>query len=406
MGSLVSARLEGGFATLSDGSIGAGAHDATHGDIGALIAQEAPDEPLFCFSPRQAHNVARRFRAGFPGTVTYAVKSNPTPDLVRAFVEVGITAFDVASTAEMALVRTILPDATLHYNNPIRSEAEIRQAISAFDVRHFAIDDMAGLERIAAHVADPGAVELSVRLRPARNMAMHDFRSKFGSEPAEAAKLLKVVAERGFRPALTFHPGSQCTDPAAFVALIFDAAGVAHTAGVTPRTINVGGGFPAPYADTDAPPLERYFADIRHAFERSFDRDKTRLVCEPGRALSAPAMSLLTRVKHIRENGDIFLNDGIYGGLMELYMAPIRLPVRVWRDGHPLSGVKSDRRIYGPTCDPIDVLSEPVALPDAIRVGDWVEFGMIGAYGIATTTAFNGYGGHRVATVDRILYPG
>ena len=154
MGSLVSARLEGGFATLSDGSIGANARDTAHGDIGALIAAEAPDEPLFCFSPRQAHNVARRFRAGFPGAVTYAVKSNPTPDLVRAFVEVGITAFDVASTAEMALVRAILPDATLHYNNPIRSEAEIRQAISAFDVRHFAIDDMSP---IPARSSSPSA---------------------------------------------------------------------------------------------------------------------------------------------------------------------------------------------------------------------------------------------------------
>ncbi len=377
--------------------------DSEYKDIGALIEAETPDDPVFCLSRRQAYNGARRFRAGFPGLVTYAVKSNPTPDLIQAFIDAGITAFDVASLHEMALVRSLLPDATLHYNNPIRSTAEIAGAASRYGVRHFTVDDREGLERIAKTVDRPADFEIAVRLRPARNMALHDFTSKFGAEPADATHLLAEVAARGFRPALTFHPGSQCTDPSAFVALMFDAAGVANAAGVTPGTVNVGGGFPAPYRDTGAPPLERFFADIGHAFKRGFDAEKTRLVCEPGRALSAPTMSLLTRVKHIRANGDVFLNDGIYGGLMELYMAPIALPVRAWRADSPLAGPASERKVYGPTCDPIDVLPAPLALPDDLAVGDWIEFGVIGAYGTATVTRFNGYGTHRIASVDRVL---
>ncbi|PLX36888.1 MAG: ornithine decarboxylase [Hyphomicrobiales bacterium] len=378
---------------------------ATYTDIGALIADRCPDEPLFCFSRRFAEQSARRFRAGFPGLVTYAVKANPAREVLHAFVDAGITTFDVASPGEMALVRSICPTATLHYNNPIRSDAEIHRAITEFGVRHLVVDDLAGLERIAAQIADPGGIEISVRLRPVRNMAMHDFRSKFGAEPDDAKALLGAVAAKGFRTALTFHPGSQCTDPAAFVGLIFDAAGVAHAAGVTPDTLNVGGGFPARYTDTEAPLLDRYFADIRHAFARTFDADKTRLVCEPGRALAAPAMALLTRVKHVRENGDVFLNDGIYGGLMEFMTAPLKVPLRAWRGTRPLAGTTGDRRVYGPTCDPLDVLPMPLALPENIAPGDWLEFGLVGAYGISTTTGFNGYGGHETVGVDRILFP-
>ena len=280
---------------------------------------------------------------------------------------------------------------------------EIVTALNTHKVRHFVVDDRTGFERIAQRVADPSRIEFTVRIRPARNMSLHDFRSKFGAEPDDAAVLLKEIAKRGFKTGLTFHPGSQCCDPAAFVALIFDAAGVARSASVTPATLNVGGGFPARYSGADIPPLEHFFRDIRDAFIRVFDSSKTRLICEPGRALSAPTMSLLTQVKHRRENGDIFLNDGIYGSLAEPNLIPIRPPVRFWRGAGLLIGATSPARIYGPTCDPIDVLPERLQIPEALATGDWMEFGLLGAYSTATMTNFNGYGCVETAFVDQIL---
>ncbi|MBB4301583.1 ornithine decarboxylase [Rhodobium orientis] len=372
-------------------------------DVAALIAARAPEHPTLCFSPARARASARAFQSGFPGLTTYAVKSNPTPELVRAFAAEGITAFDVASTVEMELVRGVLPTAVLHYNNPIRSDHETDVALKRYAVRHFVVDDREGFERLAAHVDDPAKIEVSVRIRPARNMALHDFRSKFGAEPEDAAPLLSEIDRRGFRTGLTFHPGSQCGDPAAFVALVFDAAGVAREAGVAPTSLNVGGGFPARYRGGDAPELDRYFRDIGDAFARTFDPDKTRLVAEPGRALCAPTMSLLAEVKHRRANGDVFLNDGIYGSLMELSQIPIEPPVLVRRGPHILTGPAAPVRVYGPTCDPLDVLPKPVPLPEDIRPGDRIEFGMMGAYSSATITSFNGYGRIETATVERIL---
>jgi ornithine decarboxylase len=40
---------------------------------------------------------------------------------------------------------------------------------------------------------------------------------------------------------------------------------------------------------------------------------------------------------------------------------------------------------------------------EGLAEGDFIEFGTLGAYGIATSTRFNGYGAHKVMSVDKVL---
>jgi ornithine decarboxylase len=49
-------------------------------------------------------------------------------------------------------------------------------------------------------------------------------------------------------------------------------------------------------------------------------------------------------------------------------------------------------RFYGPTCDSLDHMPGPFWLPEDVREGDYVEIGMLGAYGVAMNTRFNGFG--------------
>ena len=42
-------------------------------------------------------------------------------------------------------------------------------------------------------------------------------------------------------------------------------------------------------------------------------------------------------------------------------------------------------KLYGPTCDSLDAMEGPFVLPADIREGDYIEFGMLGAYGVAMT---------------------
>jgi ornithine decarboxylase len=47
---------------------------------------------------------------------------------------------------------------------------------------------------------------------------------------------------------------------------------------------------------------------------------------------------------------------------------------------------------YGPTCDDADYMEGPSVLPADIKPGDYIEIGMLGAYGAAMRTRFNGFG--------------
>lgn len=352
-----------------------------------------PDGPVFCYSAQALERQMHVFMAGFPGEVTYAVKANPSPEIIRTLSRQGMTTFDVASPAEMTLVRTEAPEAGLHYHNPVKSRDEIAQAYHRFGIRHFAVDDEAELHKLASTIADRSAVEAVIRFRSGKNRAVHDFSTKFGAEPDHAAGLLKLANDLGFELALTFHPGSQCLDARSYVENIEAAGEICRKAGLKIGRLNVGGGFPVAYPGEAVPPLAEFFSAISDTATGVFGPNHPALVAEPGRALVAGCTSLLARVKHRRpHNDDLFLNDGIYGAFMELTQAPVDLPVRAIRNGRVLEGPKQAFTLYGPTCDPLDRLPNPFVLPANVADGDWIEFGMVGAYGAATVTRFNGYG--------------
>ncbi|MCA0941193.1 type III PLP-dependent enzyme [Yangia mangrovi] len=360
----------------------------------AWLAANAPDEPVFLFHPARLMEVAREFLTGFPGLVTYAVKANPAPEMIRALHAAGIRAFDVASPAEMALVRAEAPGAALHYHNPVRSAAEVAAGLEAGCVS-WSVDRMAELEKLAGL---PRGTEIAVRLKLPVAGAAYDFGTKFGATPEQAVQLLRRVEALGFTASITFHPGTQCTSPAPWGRYINEAAAVARSAGVTLHRLNVGGGFPA-HRDADRPDLQAIFDTICEAAQGAFD-NPPHLVCEPGRALAAEALTLATRVKGVHEEA-VFLNDGVYGGLAEWRdIAPMDRVRAVSRSGGPLQGERTRRVVFGPTCDSIDRLPELLPLPCDLTEGDYLLFEGMGAYSRALVTGFNGYGVRRVVEIE------
>jgi ornithine decarboxylase len=175
---------------------------------------------------------------------------------------------------------------------------------------------------------------------------------------------------------------------------------IAEKAGVKIVMLNVGGGFPAQYRDSKIPPLSEFFAAIESQFNRWFSKSDCELVCEPGRSLVASSSSLLCRVKHRRKDNTLYLNDGIYGGFMEQFVTFFKLPAKVHRDGQVILDTPEEFKVYGPTCDSSDCFTETIFLPASIRTDDWIEFGLTGAYGSATTTRFNGYCSDSYAIID------
>lgn len=358
------------------------------------LRKAQPDAVQLYFCPAEVQRMARRFQSGFPGLVTYAVKANPAPEVLENLVAAGLRAFDVASVAEMRAVRAACPDAVLHYNNPVRSRAEVAEAIG-FGIASASVDCASELEKLASL---PRGTEISVRLALPVKGAAYDFGAKFGAGPDLAVLLLVRVAEMGFTPAMTFHPGTQCADAGAWASYIRACADVAARAGVRLARLNVGGGFAA-HRGGAAPDLEAVFARIATETQAAFGPDAPALVCEPGRAMVAEACQLGTRVKSLR--GDtVYLNDGIYGALAEWRDIAAHDRIRVVASG-PASrqGAPRARIVFGPTCDSIDRLPETVLLPADLAEEDYLVFAGMGAYGSAIATRFNGYGPEGMVTV-------
>ncbi len=360
-------------------------------DTAAVVMALKPSYPVYCVRPEILERAARRFVAQFPGTVLYAVKCNPHPMVLKALHKGGIRHFDTASLPEIAQISEAYPEATAYFMHPVKSRAVIKSAYTVYGVRHFVIDHEDELAKVLDETGGGRDIVVVVRLAtPPDEGTLYHLAAKFGAEPGHAAALLREAGRRGCATGLAFHVGSQCGNPAAYGEALGLAGEAIAQAGVDPVCLDVGGGFPAAYLNTDLPPLEDYMAAIRAGLKEIKLKPAVEVLCEPGRALTAPGSSLLTQVQ-LRKGNQLYINDGIYGSLSEMVQVGIQLPARLIRlNGTPAEETKPFI-LNGPTCDSLDVLPEKFPLPVDAREGDWIEIDNLGAYSNALSTRFNGF---------------
>jgi ornithine decarboxylase len=122
----------------------------------------------------------------------------------------------------------------------------------------------------------------------------------------------------------------------------------------------------------------------------------------------ATGASMLVRVT-LRKGRRLYINDGTYGSLFDAGALNWRFPVRLVRplgrsgknSNTPNTRLPSEKLVpfvfYGPTCDNLDKMKGPFMLPEDTQEGDWIEIGMLGAYGSTMATRFNGF--HSAAPV-------
>jgi len=357
----------------------------------ALIAAYKPERPILGIRPHAAARAARWFIDNFPGDVAYAYKANSSVFLLGALYGAGIRHFDVASLVELEDAVTI-PGVHLHFMHPVKSRLAIRRAYE-LGVRTFSLDSEDELRKI--HEETDGARDLVLFIRiavPAKNSRV-PLERKFGISGAKAARLLvkarQVAAELG----ICFHVGSQTTTPDSYITALAEVHRLIVRAGVVLDRLDVGGGFPSSYPDSEPAPLSSFIETINAGIESLPVRENIRIMCEPGRALVAEAESLIVRVD-ARRGDDLFINDGAYGTLYDAahlgWIFPTRLVGHEPVPGEPMVPYA----FYGPTCDSIDFMKGPFVLPASIREGDYIEIGNIGAYGRAIGGRFNGYGSY------------
>lgn len=359
------------------------------------LAQLLPVQPVTLLRPHAAQRAARFFVEKFPGKSLYAVKANPSPDLIRLLWESGITHFDVASIAEVRLAHANAPDAVLCYMHPVKPEESIREAYFEHGVRTFSLDTEEELEKIVRATNSATDLTLCVRIRVSSEHSKLSLAAKFGAEPSEMKQLLIETRQVADALGICFHVGSQAMTPSAYTQAMERVRAAIVESGVTVDVVDVGGGFPSVYPGMEPPCLEAYFAAIHRSFEDLPVSYSSELWCEPGRALCAEYSSLIVRVEK-RRGDELFINDGAYGALFDAAHVGWRFPVELLRASDTKDMPFS---FYGPTCDDMDHMAGPFMLPADIKAGDYIEIGMLGAYGCAMRTGFNGFGNGETYTV-------
>lgn len=368
-----------------------------HSALGVATALK-PAAPVTLIRPQAAARAARFFVGKFPGKSLYAVKANPSPALLRTLWNSGITHYDVASIAEVRLVAETLSDAKLCFMHPVKAEEAIAEAYHVHGVRTFSLDTMEELEKIVRATGSATDLELCVRLRVSSEHAELSLASKFGAELGEVRDLLMATRQVADALGICFHVGSQAMSPHAYTQAIERVRAAIVDASVTVDIVDVGGGFPSIYPGMEPPALELYFEAIHRAFESLPVSYSSELWCEPGRALSAEYSSLIVRVERRRGN-ELYINDGAYGALFDAAHIGWRFPVTLLRKNESGEAMEAFS-FYGPTCDDMDHMAGPFLLPADVAAGDYIEIGMLGAYGCAMRTGFNGFTAETQIEVD------
>lgn len=366
----------------------------------AYIRTHKAARPLYLIDLSRITRTAQTFTASFPGKVLFASKANPDPAVLRAAHAGGIHAFDVASLSEMRAVKSAVPEAELHFMHVVKAPEAIHAAYHEYGVRHFVLDHEDELFKIMRETDLAQDLNLTVRIALPHNAdALIDFSAKFGAPLDQAVDLLAKCRPISRTLSLSFHVGTQTIDPQRYAAAIDICGALIREAGVTVDAINVGGGFPVPYADQrDVCSVQSCVAVIGEAMAAQ-GLDHLDIIAEPGRVVVAQSARLVTRVE-LRKGDVLYLNDGVYGGLFDAAdWVGTRYPVFAISCDRAFDGAVRDFRLAGPTCDAIDMLGGVFALPADIGSGDWVVFENVGAYSQCLRSDFNGFGDASVVYV-------
>lgn len=336
----------------------------------------------------------RALRAVLPDLeLFYAIKCNPSAGVLLALHQLG-GGFEIASLFELNLLAEVgVAAERVLYSNTVKPASHIAGA-RARGVDRFAVDSEAELQKIAA--VAPGS-SVYVRVTVEDGTSRFPLSRKFGVPVEVACRLLVSAAELGLRPyGLTFHVGSQCTDPHAWRRAIAQCAFAMtelRRRRIRLEMLDIGGGLPARYGDL-VPPISDYAAIIGASLETLPYRPP--LICaEPGRYLVAESGVLAASVIGVVDRGGerwAYLDVGGYNGLMETVQTGGRwqFPLRTSREDH--ATVPHQRfTVTGPSCDSSDTMFYNVMLPATLEEGDRVFIGCAGAYTSSYASSFNGF---------------
>ncbi|HGO5816091.1 TPA: diaminopimelate decarboxylase [Mannheimia haemolytica] len=330
-----------------------------------------------------------------PHLVCFAVKSNSNIALLNVMARLG-SGFDIVSQGELERVLAAGGEASkVVFSGVAKSHSEIKRALEV-GIRCFNIESVSELHRINQVAGEVGKIApISLRVNPDVDAHTHPYIStglkenKFGVSVTQArevyrlAKTLPNVKITG----MDCHIGSQLTELQPFLDAtdrLIVLMEQLREDGIELHHLDLGGGLGVPYNGEEPPHPTEY---AKALLEKLKGYENLEIIIEPGRAITANAGILVTKVEYLKQNEDrnfaivdTGMNDMIRPALYEAYMQITEVDKTLNRD-------KAVYDVVGPICETSDFLGKQREL--AIAEGDLIAMRSAGAYGAAMSSTYN-----------------
>lgn len=364
--------------------------------VADIIAQHGT--PAYIYSRATLERHWHAFNNAFgdhPHLICFAVKSNSNIALLNVMARLG-SGFDIVSQGELERVIAAGGEPSkVVFSGVAKSHAEIARALEV-GIRCFNVESLSELKRINHVAGEMGKVApISLRVNPDVDAHTHPYIStglkenKFGVSVSQArevyrfAKTLPNVKIVG----MDCHIGSQLTELQPFLdatdRLIVLMEQLKQD-GIELHHLDLGGGLGVPYTSETPPHPTEYTAAL---LAKLRDYPELEIILEPGRAITANAGILVTKVEYLKQNEDrnfaivdTGMNDMIRPALYEAYMRIIEVDQSISRE-------KAVYDVVGPICETSDFLGKQREL--AIGEGDLIAMRSAGAYGATMSSTYN-----------------
>jgi len=141
--------------------------------------------------------------------------------------------------------------------------------------------------------------------------------------------------------------------------------------------VNIGGGLPSEYANTNVNVLNSIFEKIKE-LKVWLNKNNVKMIIEPGRFIAAPSCKLITKIIGVFQN-NIIVNASVYNSDMDALVVPVKLLIK----GELKQGEGKPYIIKGITPCSMDLFRYRVYLKNP-KVGDEIVFLNAGAYNFTT----------------------
>jgi diaminopimelate decarboxylase len=329
-----------------------------------------------------------------PHLICYAVKANSTLAILNLLARLG-SGFDTVSIGEITRVIAAGGDPQkIIFSGVGKTSAEITQAIK-LGIHSFNVESSVEIVRLNSLAAEQNKIiNISLRVNPDVDANTHPYIStgrkenKFGIDITDVIPLcaqlkklphLKLIG-------LACHIGSQLTTLSPFLAAIdrvLELIAQVQQQGFVLEQVDFGGGLGIRYRNEHPPSINEYVTALRDHLTQC----PLKIVLEPGRAITANAGILLTRIEYLKmtQHKNFAIVDAAMNDLMRpaLYDAWQDILPVVLDDNH----AKETYDVVGPVCESSDFLGRDRVL--AVESGDLLAVTCAGAYGFSMSSNYN-----------------